>query len=338
MPEGTVMKINILQWRYSPFFMLLGFSLLGISTANAAINCTATMSDMSFGNVYPQSTQTDSTATLSYKCTNGASETVSARVCFSIGSPGGANRRQMQNGTANRLNYELYQNFPPSTIWGSQFFGPKTPLVITPITIPANGSFSGIATMYGRVQGSQVALIPGTYTSNYGKSDTAITVNERSGSTAPSSCATNTQADQFDFRVQARVIDECKITTIGALDFGSIISASTPTTVRSSANLINVTCSKGIPYNIGLSPSNGNVDGLGVMKNIANTDTVPYQLQSDASGTVWGNRDVTSTNVGKGVTRIGTGVVQGETVYATVANTDVKPGSYSDTVTVHVNY
>lgn len=330
------MKINILQWRYSPFFMLLGFSLLGINTANAAINCTSTMSDISFGNVYPQSTQTDSTATLSYKCTNDESRTASAKVCFSIGSPGGTSR-QMQNGAANKLNYEFFQDPSRSIVWGSQFFGSKTPLV-EDITIPANGVFSDTAIIYGRVTGNQVFVIPGTYTSSYGKGDTAVTVNGQRGNAAPRSCATKTQADQFDFRVQARVIDECKITTIGALDFGSIMSASTPTTAISSANLINVTCSKDVPYNIGLSPSNGNVDGLGVMKNSANTATVPYQLQSDSNGTLWGNKDVTSTNVGNGVTRIGTGLAKGETVFATVNNTDVKPDTYSDTVTVHVNY
>ena len=332
------MKINILQWRYSPFFMLLGFSLLGINTANAAINCTSTMSDISFGNVYPQSTQTDSTATLNYKCTNDESRTASAKVCFSIGSPGGTSR-QMQNGAANKLNYEFFQDPSRSIVWGSQFFGSKTPLV-EDITIPENGVFSDTAIIYGRVTGNQVFVIPGTYTSSYGKGDTAVTVNGQRGNAAPRSCATKTQADQFDFRVQARVIDECKITTIGALDFGSIISSSTPTTVSSGANLINVTCSRDVPYNIGLASVNnpGNKTGAGIMKSTSTGDTVPYQLHSDANvENVWGNT-ATSTNLGNGVGRTGTGVVQGETVYATAPSTDVKPGSYSDTVTVHVNY
>ena len=330
------MKVNIFQWRYSPF-LLLGFGLFGSSTANAAINCTATMSDMSFGNVYLQSTQTNSTATLSYTCTNSEPKTVSAMVCFSVGIPGGTSR-QMQDGKANKLNYELYRDSSLSTIWGSQFFGSKTPLTV-PITILANGSLPlKKITMHGLVQGSQVALIPGTYTNIFGKGDTAITVNEKAGTTAPTTCSTKTQADQFDFIVRAPVIEECKITTIGALDFDSVMSSSTPTTVSSGANLINVTCSKDVPYNIGLSPSNGNENGLGVMKNSAKNATVTYQLQSDASGTVWGNKDVTSTNVGNGVTRIGTGLAKGETVFATVANTDVKPDTYSDTVTVHVNY
>ena len=243
----------------------------------------------------------------------------------------------MQNSAANKLNYEFFKDTSRRNVWGSQFFGSKTPLEV-PITIPAKGSLSRTATMYGRVQGSQVASIPGTYRSNYGESDTAISVNEQSGITAPTSCATSPQGNQFNFNVQARVIDECKITTIGALDFGSIMSASTPTTASSSANLINVTCSKDVPYNIGLSPSNGNVDGLGIMNNSAKNATVPYQLQSDSNGTVWGNKDVTSTNVGNGVTRIGTGLAKGETVFSTVSNTDVKPDTYSDTVTVHVNY
>ena len=329
------MKINIFQWRYSPFLGLLTL-WLPTSNAQAAVNCTSTMSDMSFGNVYPQSTLTDSTAILNYKCVSDESQTVSAKVCFSIGSPGGISR-QMQNSTANKLNYEFFQNPNRSIVWGSQFFGSNTPLIVD-IQIPAKGEFSDKATMYGRVTGNQVSVIPGTYSSNYGKGDTAVTVNAQRGSTAPRSCTTKTQADQFDFIVQARVINECKITTIGALSFGSVMSGSTPTTVSSSANLINVTCSKDVPYNIGLSPSNGNENGLGVMKNSAKNATVTYQLQSDASGTVWGNKDVTSTNVGNGVTRIGTGLAKGETVFATVANTDVKPDTYSDTVTVHVNY
>ena len=63
----------------------------------------------------------------------------------------------------------------------------------------------------------------------------------------------------------------------------------------------------------------------------SNNDKVPYQLRSTSglSGTKWNSN---------GVTRTGSGAEQLESVYVTVPSADFKPDTYTDTVTIHVNY
>lgn len=118
------------------------------------------------------------------------------------------------------------------------------------------------------------------------------------------------------------------------IDFGSVASYATD---LSASNSISVTCSKSTPYNIGLLPSNNSSTGAGAMGNTG-TDTIPYQLRSvSANGAIWGST-ATSTSVGNGVAGTGTGSAQSIPVWATVASVNVTPGSYSDTVTVQVNY
>ncbi|HSP85926.1 MAG TPA: spore coat protein U domain-containing protein, partial [Psychrobacter sp.] len=81
-----------------------------------------------------------------------------------------------------------------------------------------------------------------------------------------------------------------------------------------------------------------NTNGDGVMTGTGNNpDKVPYQLRSNASGEIWGNT-ATATSRGNGVASTGNGLVQPHTVYVTVPSADFKPDTYSDTVTVHVNY
>lgn len=55
------------------------------------------------------------------------------------------------------------------------------------------------------------------------------------------------------------------------------------------------------------------------------------------AGKVWGNT-ATAENVGNGVAGKGDGTNKLHTVHVIVPSADVKPGSYSDTVTINVNY
>jgi spore coat protein U-like protein len=109
---------------------------------------------------------------------------------------------------------------------------------------------------------------------------------------------------------------------------------STATDLQASSQ-ITVKCSNTVPYRVNLSPSNGNTGGAGSLNPVgASPDFVPYQLRSGSgmTGTVWGN---TTTN---GVPGTGTGADQTLTVYATAASANYAPDTYSDTVTVTVNY
>ncbi len=140
------------------------------------------------------------------------------------------------------------------------------------------------------------------------------------------------------FQVLITVAKACSVTAGSAsnIDFGSVSSSATGLTANSN---ISVTCSKSTPYNIGLLPSNNSTTGAGVMSPaVAGPDTVAYQLRSvSATGPVWGST-ATPTAVGNGVAGTGTGTAQTIPVFATVANANVTPGNYADTVTVQVNY
>lgn len=327
------MRINILQWRYS-LFLLLGFGLFGVEPAHAVVKCdNPEMDDLTFSDIDSQSTQRDTTAEFEIKCENTSEyQTRGATICVSIGP-----QRQMKNGSA-MLNFQLYQDSSHSVIWGSQFGGSSEPYKFDVVLGPdAQQRF--YAKLHGHVLAGQTGAIPGKYRQEYRDNSASVTVNAPNSNSAPNSCNTNYDRElDIEFKVEVLMIKNCQVTTTGALDLGSVMSGIAPTITSSGTNLINVTCTNGTPYNIGLSPSNGNVNGMGVMKNSTATDIIPYQLQSNASGKVWGNNNVTSTTVGNGVEGRGTGITKGYAVFTTVSNTDVKPDSYSDTVTVHVNY
>ncbi|HEX2529843.1 MAG TPA: spore coat protein U domain-containing protein [Burkholderiaceae bacterium] len=142
------------------------------------------------------------------------------------------------------------------------------------------------------------------------------------------------------FEVKMTIVAACDVTagTSSDIDFSNVSSLQTNLTAN---NAISVTCSKNTPYYIGLAPSNGDTTGAGLMSGLTagNTDTVPYQLRSTSGigGTIWGNT-ATSTDIGNGVGGIGNGAAQSMDVYATAPDANFTPDSYSDTVTVTVNY
>lgn len=141
------------------------------------------------------------------------------------------------------------------------------------------------------------------------------------------------------FQVSITIQKACTVTAGAAsnISLGTVASTATNTLGN---NTITVYCSKSTPYFIGLAPSNSNTAGSGTLAGTAgNTDTVPYQLSSTAgpSGTVWGNTATTSS-AGNGVSGTGTGVNQTYSVYVTVPSANYKPDTYTDTVTINVNY
>ncbi|EPM5564698.1 spore coat U domain-containing protein [Providencia stuartii] len=95
------------------------------------------------------------------------------------------------------------------------------------------------------------------------------------------------------FQVLMTVTSSCQVSVNSDINLGSVsLNTSNP----SSKTTLSVTCSKNIPFSIGLSPSalnSGTDDGTGtlssVTNSISNTDKIPYQLkQSSATGSHWG--------------------------------------------------
>lgn len=142
----------------------------------------------------------------------------------------------------------------------------------------------------------------------------------------------STATDTFD--VTVTITAACSVTAGSASNIDLGTHPSTDTNLNASSD-ITVKCSNTVPYRVNLAPSNGATNGAGSLDPAGvSPDTVPYQLRSTSgtSGTVWGN---TSSN---GVAGTGTGADQTLTVYATAPSANYAPDTYSDTVTVTVNY
>lgn len=327
--------------------LLLGCGLFCARPARASISCSNTnMSSLSYGNVNPQSSQTDTTSTLSYTCTNNPDyilfgPTYSATICFNIGEPGGGatNPRLMSDGAGHSLGFMLYQDAARTQPWGSLGFGTfRTPLMVN-ITLAAGSKQNYSATLYGRVMAGQTTAVPGSYSDSYQGGDTTTTINQQTGSTAPGTCSTTAVSGLiFPFTVSASIPAQCTVTAGPVLQLGSAGGVAAGTANVTGQNTINATCTDTTAYNVGLQPSNGNTTGAGVMSSAGSTDKVPYQLrQTSVTGPVWGN-NVSASSTGNGVAGTGTGNAQPITVYAVAPNTDFTPGTYNDTVTIYVYY
>lgn len=157
------------------------------------------------------------------------------------------------------------------------------------------------------------------------------------GSLFVSAAQASTLSDTFD--VSLTITAACSVTAGSSadIDLGSV--ASTATDLDGSSD-ITVKCSNTVPYYVGLAPSNGATTGAGSLSPTgASSDDVPYQLRSSAgtTGAVWGNT-ATTTSTGNGVAGTGSGADQTLTVYVTAPSANYAPDTYSDTVTVTVNY
>jgi spore coat protein U-like protein len=318
----------------SRFRILLVLLLIaGIPVANAQnIDCSATMTNVSFGNVNPLSSQTDANATLNYTCTNSSLlSTRSATVCFSIGDgaqgAGNSNPRLMQDGAGDDLFFQLWQNAAHTTVWGSSFFGVNTPVVIN-VTITHGSSTQGSATMYGRVVAGQTTAVPGAYQDQFTGNHTAITINESSGTTPPGTCSTSI-LHQFPFTVNATVTSQCAVSA-STLDFGAVglLLANTDGT-----STVTVQCASGAAYQVGLD--NGQ-HATGTTRRMQGPGgLVTYELYRNTTRTQrWGSTLNTDTVSGSG-----NGTNQTLTVYGRVPNqTTPSAGTYNDTITVTVTY
>lgn len=119
--------------------------------------------------------------------------------------------------------------------------------------------------------------------------------------------------------------------TAGDMDFGT---AGPLVTKVDTTSTINVTCTKGAPFHIGLDGGSANDINARVMSD-GSGNTVGYQLYTDTTRTdVWGNTVGTDAQA-----ETGTGTSQDITVYGEVpAQTTPPAGTYTDTVAVTVTY
>lgn len=322
-----------LQSYHLLIILVVGLFLANPITANAAISCTQasnTISNLNFGPVNPFSSTTSTSATINYECRGSEGRASTARICHTFG-PLNTDDHKLLGPNNTTLAFDLFSS--------SSHGAPISKANPLQLTLSSDGSstlIKGNITVYAQTLAGQTQLVSGDYTLN---NQIYMTVNSVDSSSAPNDClaVTDTSTYAFTYTSQASVDAHCAVTTAGVLDLGRV-SASTVPTIGSASNLINVTCTNTTFYNIGLAPSNKDINGQGVMTGTNAEPTLPYQLQSDASGTEWGNNGNTYAALTNGVTGTGDGAAKAHTVYVTVPNTDVTPNTYSDRVTVTVYY
>lgn len=335
-----------------PLLCLLA-GILPMHMAQAAVACTATMTDVNFGTVdLVAGGGLSATGTMNYSCTNDATSATNVRVCFNVGDGneglGFFNPRQMKSG-GNVLQFQIYQS-GGSTIWGSNGNGAVPNPFTDNFSIPrktgsTNGSVSRSTTMQGKILTGQGAAPAGAYQDFFSNAGGHTSISWSNGNSAPSDCNGTSVSGGFPFTVKATVAKSCSVTAGSDIQLGAVGGVAATATNITGNNTISVTCSGETPYYIGLRPSNNNTGGAGVMAAqntppvTGNTDSVPYQLRSTPgmTGTPWGNT-ATSTTVGNGKSGSGNGTAQTIPVYATTPGANFTPDSYVDTVTVTVNY
>lgn len=166
------------------------------------------------------------------------------------------------------------------------------------------GSGNATITVYGRIPANQYPT-PGTYTDTVSSATTSFTITAT---------------------VQAR----CAVTATD-LAFGNYSGA-----LLNGTSTITATCTKTTAYNVGLNAGTGTGATVTNRKMTGpSSATLNYSLFRNTTRTLnWGNTVGTDTVAGTG-----SGAAQTLTVYGSVpAAQYVRPGSYSDTITVTLTY
>lgn len=292
--------------------------------AKAGAVCSVVNSGLAFG------TGSTATGTVNWTCTGYDTYSNTFNLCLRLGTPswpGTASQPQLLNGS-NRMAFNLFTNAATTTVWVA-----SNPLVQS-VTIGAGigNTVTGSFTFYGRIPAGQTSPA-GNYQAFF--YNTLLGIANNGGNNCQASFQGNSGLD-FTLPITATKGNFCTVDALANASLGSVVAGSTPTP---GSTTIRVVCPTGTPYNIGLLPSNGNTSGAGVMDGTgSNPDTVPYQLRrTSGTGPIWGNT-ATVTSTGNGVGGTGNGGNQNYTVYASVPGTNVRPDTYSDTVTVTVNY
>ncbi len=302
------------------------------SISAQAQSCNFSMTNVDFGSVNLLLGGTPATTgTFTATCSGTANSTIT--ICPNInegtGGSSSGDPRHLKAG-ARTANYNLFQDAAHSQIWGSYTWGfsPRPPVLS--LTLNGAGTGSATATVYAALSASQPALTGTNYQSGFNGPQTSIDYGYAPGH----SCSTlSARATRAPFTVNMTNDKACNILT-SDLDFGTLTSLATPHTATTS---IGVTCTSGLPYNIGLS--NGSGGGTGPtarrMTNPSTTQFVTYGIYSDAGHTLpWGGTIGTNT-----VASSGTGLTQNFTAYGQIPTQTQPPsGQYIDTIIVTVSY
>ena len=308
--------------------MLAATCLLWPAEAKASVTCSFTSRSIAFGS------SSTATGSIGYSCTGTDLLGTSFTLCSTLGTPsaGTSSLPKMTSGI-NQLGFNLYTDSARTQLWAN------STVISKAISIPGTlfgTTVTGSIPFYGTIPAGQ-SPVSGNYSANFSGTVMGVLV---SGSCNQSYSNIFTlfffTGASSSLPATATIVNACTVSSSSALALGTVSAAASGV---SGSTAISINCSSGTAYYVGLSPSNGNTVGGGALSGTGiNTDKPPYQLRSVSSaGPVWGNT-ATATSVGNGVAGTGTGSAQTLTAYATLPSANFTPDSYSDTVTVNVNF
>jgi spore coat protein U-like protein len=143
--------------------------ILAAPTAKAQeINCTFTMSNISFGSIDVSTGKPyEATGSFTYACTGDSREMI--RICpsWDIGDVG-----KLDDGAGHKLLFNLYSDEGHATVWSSWFGKMKAPTIDVPIGRSERAT--GGATVYAQVPGGQQSVPAGTYKATIGGGHVSI--------------------------------------------------------------------------------------------------------------------------------------------------------------------
>jgi spore coat protein U-like protein len=301
-----------------------------------AQSCTYAATGLNFGVIGGSPPpQADTTGTIAVTCSGTAGTTV--RVCLSLGSGGAtgstvAQRRMQMGTTANTINFNLYKDAARTLIWGQRQTVPTyTPFQLD-IPIPAGGTASGSATVYGRIASGQPAKPSGSYTASF----TGGTGGEgriTTDTTLSCSSLPNVPRTRFGLSSSVAIGAACAVTA-SDINFGTVGSLAT---LHDGTGQLQAACSLSTPYTIAMDGGStaANIAARKLSLGGAGAGIIGYQLYRDAARTlVWGNGTTGTVQSGTG-----NGAAQTIPVYARIpVQATPAPGTYEDTITVTLTY
>ena len=325
--------------------------LLLCAGAARADLCTASMSNLDFGQVSPiAGGDVQVSASGNVSCSWTVLQPLppyllllpNVMVCVNVGIGSNslqANPRTLGAG-ANRLDYNLYRDATYSAAaiaGGAGVAGAPTPIKLlgSAPNLITGGTINLPFTLYGKIAaGPGLRAVPTSangdtvYSSSFAG---AASISYTFYNLIVPSCP-GASSGSFSFQVQATAVNNCTISA-SPLQFGS---GSTLQTVRRSTASLSVQCVNNNAYQIALN--GGSVAGNPAarrMRRAGGTELLSYELSASLDGPIWGT--------GSGGTALYSGVGNGEVVTVPVygrvpVQSSPTPGDYADTVTATVYF
>jgi spore coat protein U-like protein len=315
---------------------LIVLSLCVLGSPALAFSCSMSATTIAFGNLdVTTGAAVSSTGTLTLTC-SGVPSNHYLLMCVSLdgGSAYNSTSRLMNSTGGAQLADQLYTNSGDTTPWGSwplNLYGGGYSW--TPYGTNSNGTWT--ATVYGSVLANQQTVTAGNYSSTvnlYFTYDQHSYANGGSDSSFTCPDSRNQGNASTSFTVSATVVSNCNVSAAN-LNFGTV---GTLTSNVDASSTMNVTCTNGAPYDVGLSAGNGTGATVTNRKMTSGGGaTVNYALyQNSGRTTNWGNTVGTDT-----VSGTGTGSAQALTVYGRIpSQVTPAPATYTDTIVVTVTY